>query len=170
MGYKMKKDKIQGYIFLKYHTFISAEAFHNGKSLLFCALPAIGSSHYVFLYSQILKDYTHKKINEYDESVIPTKDDDGTVLDALNSKLKQYLIDYDYVVFESTSRNTLEDLTELYFTHNYELKDLILRGNEMIEHKLYAKKTSIFAKIYTNVYAPLEWRDPTLYSEDYMAL
>lgn len=170
MGYKMKNDKIQGYIFLKYHTFISAEAFHDGKSLLFCTLPAIGSSHYVFLYSQILKTYSHKKVNDYDESIIPTKDDDSTVLDALHSKLKQYLIDYDYVVFESLNRNTLEDFTELYLAHNYELKDLILRGNEMIKDKLYAKKTSIFTKIYTNVHAPLEWRDSILYSEDYMAL
>ncbi|MEJ2294335.1 MAG: hypothetical protein P8Y23_06150 [Candidatus Lokiarchaeota archaeon] len=31
----MKITKVEGYIFLKHHTYISAEAFYNGKSILF---------------------------------------------------------------------------------------------------------------------------------------
>ena len=165
----MKVRKISGYIFLKYHTYISAEAFYNGESLLFCTLPAIGSSHYVFLYNQLLSTFSDIISDDLEEIYIHTKEEDYNVLDAVLLKLKHYLSDFNYVVFESTSCDKLKKFTELYYKNIYNINRLLQLGNEMINKYMQNSNNPIYTKIYSNVFSTLEWREQVLYREDYMA-
>jgi hypothetical protein len=165
----MKISKIEGYIFLKYHTYISAEAFYNGKSILFCTLPGIGSSHFVFLYSKFIQNYTQQKLNEY-EKINSINGKDITVLEALNLKLKQCLINYDYVVVESINREILKIFTDLYLKNIYSFNNLILEGRKLIKKITEERLKPINIKIISHINAPIEWREKNLYKEDSMAI
>ena len=151
----MKISKIEGYIFLKYHTYISAEAFYKGKSILFCTLPGIGSSHFVFLYSKFLQKYSQQKLNVY-ELIDSIYGKDATVLEALTLKLKQCLLDYDYIIVESINREILTIFTDLYHEYFHNFYDLIVEGRKLINSITKERTKPINVKIYSNIYTPIE--------------